>query len=119
MVEAVLQKKPSFFLNKMGPTLEVLAFFSSSRVSRLLHCLCKKGKTFVDKNRQNIFQSCVPSIFDCTMTQLPTIEHLNQEVPVLKVAHLREGIFVVGYVSGLLELVDFDNTQAEGPLDSF
>ena len=53
------------------------------------------------------------------MTQLPTIEHLNQEVPVLKVAHLREGIFVVGYVSGLLELVDFDNTQAEGPLDSF
>ena len=63
-------------------------------------------------------QTCVPGVFDAEMTELEPIKHLNQTISVLKIAHLRESIFVVGYINGLIELVDFDTPEAQ-PLASF
>ena len=64
-------------------------------------------------------QTCVPSIFDTTMTELPAIRHLNQDVPIQKVFHLYDSIFLIFHISGLIERVDFSTPDAEEPLDSF
>ena len=61
----------------------------------------------------------MPSIFDAKMTELPEIVHLNQTIPVQKVMHLRESIFIVSYINGLIEMIDFSTPEAEEPLDSF
>ena len=53
------------------------------------------------------------------MTELPAIEHLNQSIPVQKVMHLRGSIFIVSYISGLIEMVDFSTPDAQEPIDSF
>ena len=53
------------------------------------------------------------------MTELPPISHVNQEIPVQKVIHLRGSIFLVFYISGLIEMLDFNTPDAEEPLDSF
>ena len=102
----------------MGPTLEVLAYFSATKASRLLSVLGRKGQNFLSKKRQHILQTCVPSVFDAKMTELEPITHLNQTISVLKIAHIRQSIFVVGYITGLIELVDFDTPEAQ-PLASF
>lgn len=55
----------------------------------------------------------MPSIFDAKVTRLEPIRHVNQDIPVIKVIHLRESLFVVAYVSGLIEVLDFDQPEAE------
>ena len=62
----------------------------------------------------------MPSIFDGTMKEiLPEIEHFNQDIPLRKVVHLRDSIFVVSYINGLIEMIDFSTPEAEEPLHSF
>lgn len=112
-------KQKTFFLTQMGPTLEVLAFFSSTKVVKLLRCVSKKGHTFLEKREQDILQVCVPSIFDAKMTELPPFSNLDQNIPVLKVLHLAGNIFFVVHINGLVVKVDFDTPEAEEPLDSF
>ena len=53
------------------------------------------------------------------MTELPPITHLNQDISILKVVHLRGSIFLVAYINALIEMVDFSTPEAEEPLDSF
>lgn len=103
----------------MGPTLEVLSYFSCTRVARLLSVISKKGGEFLKKKEQDIFQTCMPSIFDAKMEELPDIVHLNQSIPVQKVMHLRDSLFIVSYINGLIEMVDFATPEAEEPLLSF
>ena len=50
---------------------------------------------------------------------LPPISHLNDSIPVQNVLHLRESIFIVSYINGLIEMVDFSTPDAEEPLLSF
>ena len=71
------------------------------------------------RKEQDIFQTCVPSVFDAKMTELPPITHLNQDISILKVVHLRGSIFLVAYINALIEMVDFSTPEAEEPLDSF
>ena len=52
------------------------------------------------------------------MQQLPPIKHVNQELPILAVKHLRESYFLVAYRNGLLEVLNFDDPQEE-PLYRF
>lgn len=42
------------------------------------------------------------------MVELEPLTHFNQDYPIIKVLHLRESLFLVAYINGLLELVDFD-----------
>lgn len=71
------------------------------------------------KNQQNIFQTCVPSIFDAKMVEQEPLTHFNQEYPIIKVLHLRESLFLVAHINGLLALVDFEQPEADGPIDCF
>ena len=50
---------------------------------------------------------------------LPPITHLNQDIPVQQVKHLRESLFIVSYINGLIEMIDFSTPEAEEPLHSF
>ena len=117
MVEAV-KGGQTFFLNSIGPTLEVLAFFSSSKAATLLALLSKKSQSVFEKKKQDIMQMCAPSIFDAQMQQLEPIKHVSQTIPVQKVIHLRASIFLVSYINGLIEMLDFDNAETE-PLARF
>ena len=51
------------------------------------------------------------------MTELEPVRHINQTIPVLKIVHIRQSIFVVSYINGLIEMIDF-STPSE-PLVSF
>ena len=53
------------------------------------------------------------------MTELPAIRHLNQDIPIQKVLHLYDSIFLVFHVNGLIERHDFNTPDAEETLDSF
>ena len=104
----------------MGPTLEICAFFSTNQVKRLLSSLCKKSQHILAKKQQDIFVTCIPAIFDTKMTELTPIKHINQMIPVQKIIHLRESIFLVSYISGLIEMIDFEDTKnSEEPLARF
>ena len=103
----------NFFLNSMGATLEVLAYFSTNKVELLLSCLSKKSQDVLRRKRQDITQLCVPSIFDARITRLEPVRHVNQDVPVLKLVHLRESLFIVAYINGLIEMIDFERPESE------
>ena len=81
MVQAKVSAQ-SFFFKNVGPTLEVLSYFSASRVKRMVSCLSKQGQSFVKRKKQDLTQLCVPSIFDACMTELTPISHVNQETPI-------------------------------------
>lgn len=54
------------------------------------------------------------------MTEIhPPITHFNQDIPLMKILHLRESLFIVAYVSGLIQMVDFENPFTEQPLASY
>ena len=44
----------SFFLDKMGPTLEVLGYFTSTKVMQVMRRLCKRSQQFLAKREQDI-----------------------------------------------------------------
>ena len=112
MVEAIPSQKKTFFLNSLGPTLETLAYFSSTRVKRLLSTLSKRSQQFLLKNKQHIFQLCLPTMFDSKMIELDPITKFK-EIPILKVMHLRDSLFIVAYINALIELRDFTSSSEE------
>ena len=38
---------------------------------------------------------------------------MNQDVPVLKLVHLRDSLFIVAYINGLIEMIDFERPESE------
>ena len=61
---------------------------------------------------------CAPGIFGAQMVQLASVKHVDQELPVLTIKHLRDSYFLVAYINGLLEVLNFDD-PAEEPLYRF
>ena len=57
------------------------------------------------------------------MAELPSYKQVDQDIPLKKISHLRDSIFIVAYVSGLIEMIDFAAVPADPnvrePLDSF
>ena len=53
------------------------------------------------------------------MIELPPITNLEENVPVKKICHARDTIWVVAYINGLIQLIDFNNPDAQEPLASY
>ena len=112
----------NFFLKNIGPTLGVLSFFSSAKVSNLLPKLSKKAKSFTAKQKQGIMQNCYPTILTGRMTPLDPITNV-MKAPITRIIHLRGDLFLVGYAIGTIEMRDFSvmasSGEASKPIASF
>ena len=53
------------------------------------------------------------------MTELPPITTLRPDIPVMKVKHVRGSLWIVAYIGGLIEMVDFNGQAGQEPLLSF
>ena len=71
------KKPPTFFLKNIGPTLELLSFFSSQKVQTLLRRLSKKGVQFCAQQEQGIFRNCIPSVLRAKMEPLSPITNVR------------------------------------------
>ena len=97
----------------MGPTLELLSNFSNSNAVALLCSLSKQSRQFYEKNSQGVFRHSHPTILSAQMTQLKPVTNLLP-LPVTRVIHLRDDLFLVGYVTGVVELRDFSKAKPTG-----
>ena len=102
-----------FFLRNMGPTLEFLSNFSNSKAVALLLSLTRQSRQFYMKNQQGMFRHCHPTILSQQMTHVETVTNLLS-LPVTRVIHLRDDLFLVGYVTGVIELRDFSRANPVG-----
>ena len=123
MVESTTIQRSSqktFFCQSIGPTIEVLSFYGvTCKVKALLKRLNKQTSAFYAKQEQNLLRQCKPSIFGGKVERLADFTNLH-DAYVQKILHIREDMFVLMYVGGLIEMRDFSNQSPDAePIYSF
>lgn len=53
------KKKTSFLGVKFGATLSLISFFTETRATYLMQCLCKTTRAFFEKHKHAIKQNCL------------------------------------------------------------
>ena len=64
------------FCSNMGPTFEILSYFTIASAEIMLNRLCKKTKNFYSKKKEDLFKICAPSVLGAQMEQLEPITNL-------------------------------------------
>ena len=106
IVDSKSKHQKGFFCRNLGPTVEVLAFFNyHHRVRSLLKRLSKRTSAYYDAKQQHFFRECKPTIFSAKIEHLPPYKSLSDRF-VQKILHVKDDLFVIQYIGGLIELRD-------------
>ncbi|TNV79227.1 hypothetical protein FGO68_gene10733 [Halteria grandinella] len=103
------RKAGSYFLKSIGSTLPTLQYFTLGRASTLLNSLSRQSRQFLSIQKNNLFGSCSPTVFNMNIQHVVTIKG-NTDRFIVKMVYLGTGHrFLVLYASCDLELKDFAN----------
>ena len=113
------QNSNKLFCHSIGSTLQILSFFTQARARLLLNSLSKFTREFYAKQENNIFRSCLPTVFSATINHERTVIGTEDRF-IIRAIHLRDSLFVIGYASGLIAIKNLetgeviDQIQIEG-----
>lgn len=108
-------KRPNFFCHSIGSTLSALSYLPHNKARALLHRLNHKTDAFYYKQENNIFMSCLPTVFCSTMQHFKTLtlqgkedskEDLEDNFKIIRVLHLRDTLFLVVRANNVIEIHD-------------
>lgn len=101
-------RKPTYFANSIGSTIETLQYFSLFKVKALLNRLSKKTKEFYDEQKNLVFGSCLPTVFTSVIEHQATFKG-GQDRFIIRILHLRETLFLVATADNVLEIMDLSS----------
>lgn len=115
LIEELFNKKAgSYFLNSLGSTLPTLQYFTLGRASTLLNSLSRQSRAFLTIQKNNMFGSCSPTVFNVNIEHVVTIRGGTDRF-IVKMVYLGAGHrFLVLYANSDLEVKDY--TDPSNPI---